>query len=56
MPIPPEKFFVLGGGSNVLLIGHIPLTFLRQILTVLAIGRREMMFLSPPVLGSTGTT
>lgn len=29
MPIPPEKFFVLGGGSNVLLIGHIPLTFLK---------------------------
>lgn len=29
MPIPPEKFFVLGGGSNLLLIGHVPLTFLK---------------------------
>lgn len=33
MPIspenPPEKFFVLGGGSNLLLLGHIPLTFLQ---------------------------
>ena len=29
LPIPPEKFFVLGGGSNLLLIDHIPLTFLQ---------------------------
>ncbi|WP_223671327.1 UDP-N-acetylmuramate dehydrogenase [Kangiella shandongensis] len=29
MPIPVDKFFVLGGGSNLLLLGHIPLTFLQ---------------------------
>lgn len=29
LPVPPEKFFVLGGGSNLLLLDHIPLTFLQ---------------------------
>ncbi|GAA4362044.1 UDP-N-acetylmuramate dehydrogenase [Kangiella marina] len=29
MPIPPKEFFVLGGGSNLLLLGHVPLTFLK---------------------------
>ena len=29
MPIPPESFFILGGGSNLLLLEHIPLTFLK---------------------------
>ncbi|RDX35262.1 UDP-N-acetylmuramate dehydrogenase [Kangiella sp. HD9-110m-PIT-SAG06] len=33
MPIPPEKFFVLGGGSNLLLLGHVPLTFLKADIT-----------------------
>jgi len=33
MPIAPEKFFVLGGGSNLLLLGHIPLTFLKADIT-----------------------
>ncbi|WP_228703665.1 UDP-N-acetylmuramate dehydrogenase [Kangiella sediminilitoris] len=29
LPIPKEKFFVLGGGSNLLLLNHIPLTFMQ---------------------------